>query len=268
MRGLLLLAALLVAIAGVQLFILTESTDRYFAWTVLPPISAAFLGAGYWSSCILELLAARQPLWAYARVAVPAALTFTTLTALTTFLHLNRFHFGSEELATQIALWAWLAVYALVPPLLLLALVLQTRPPIYDPPRLDPLPSLLRWGLFVQGLVLFVFGAALFVLPEAVSPLWPWELTPLTARAIAPWLIAIGVAAFHATVENDLLRVRPATVSYLLFGLLQSVALLRYPGSVQWGEPGAWIYVAFLAVMVVTGAVALVVGLRAERVAG
>jgi hypothetical protein len=97
---------------------------------------------------------------------------------------------------------------------------------------------------------------------------WPWELTPLTARAIAPWLIAIGVAAFHATVENDLLRVRPATVSYLVFGILQGVALLRYSGSVQWGEVGAWVYVAFLVVMVVTGAVALVIGLRVERVAG
>jgi hypothetical protein len=268
MRGLFLLQALLVLIAGVQLFVMAESTDRYFAWTVRPPISAAFLGAGFWSSFAVVVLAAREVLWAYARIAVPTGLTFTLLTTLTTLLHLDRFHFGSERLETQIALWAWLAVYVLVPPLLVFALFIQTRPPIYDPPRHYPLAWLLRWGLFAQGLVLLVFGATLYVAPEAIAPLWPWDLTPLTARAIAAWIIAVGVAAFHATAENDHMRVRPAVVSYIFFGLLQAVVLLVYSGSVQWNETGTWVYVGMVGVILTTGVVALVAGLRAGRVAG
>jgi hypothetical protein len=47
MRWLLLAAGFLVLLAGFQLFILTEYTDRYFAWAIQPFITAAFLGAGY-----------------------------------------------------------------------------------------------------------------------------------------------------------------------------------------------------------------------------
>jgi len=59
----LLVASALVFLAGVPLFVGTEQTDRYFAWTVLPPITAAFLGASYWASCIFELAAARHRIW-------------------------------------------------------------------------------------------------------------------------------------------------------------------------------------------------------------
>ena len=37
----------LLFIAGVQLFILSEQTETYFAWTFGAPVSAAFLGVGY-----------------------------------------------------------------------------------------------------------------------------------------------------------------------------------------------------------------------------
>jgi hypothetical protein len=266
MRGLLLMTAFFVAVAGVQLFVLSESTDRFFAWTVQPPITAAFLGASYWSAFAIQVLAARQPLWAYARIAVPTALTFTILTTVATFLHLGRFHFNSPVPETQVALWAWVGVYVVVPLLLLGALLTQARRPVYDPPRKERLPSLLRWALVAQALVMLVLGVALFIAPEAFSPLWPWQLSPLTSRAVAAWLIGVAVAAFHTAIENELMRVRPAAVSYFLFGLLQGVVLLRYSNLVQWEEPGAWVYLAFVLAIILTGLAALVAGFRAERV--
>jgi hypothetical protein len=45
----------LVFLAGVQLFILSEQTDRYFAWTIVPPLTAALLG-GIWIEIILDQL--------------------------------------------------------------------------------------------------------------------------------------------------------------------------------------------------------------------
>jgi hypothetical protein len=50
MRRMLYIAATLVFIAGIQLFVLTEHTDRFFAWTIGVPLTAAFLGAGYWAN--------------------------------------------------------------------------------------------------------------------------------------------------------------------------------------------------------------------------
>lgn len=61
---------------GLPLVLLTTQTAAYFAWTIEPPMTAAFLGANYWSSALLTLLAARETLWARGRVAVSVALAF------------------------------------------------------------------------------------------------------------------------------------------------------------------------------------------------
>ena len=67
-----ILAAVLAAIAGIQLYIYTDYTDRGFAWTIAAPLSATFLGTGYWTGVALLLFAARESAWANVRVAVAA----------------------------------------------------------------------------------------------------------------------------------------------------------------------------------------------------
>ena len=52
LRRLLYVAVALVALAGFQLFILTDHTARYFSWTIEPGMTAAFLGAGYVASVV------------------------------------------------------------------------------------------------------------------------------------------------------------------------------------------------------------------------
>ena len=54
MRRLLYVAAVLVLLAGFQLFVFTDNTAGYFAWTIRNPLGAAFLGAGYWASVAFE----------------------------------------------------------------------------------------------------------------------------------------------------------------------------------------------------------------------
>src|SRR5438093_748847 len=112
--------------------------------------------------------------------------------------------------------------------------------------RLDNLPSL---DCGVPRAV----GVGLFLAPDVVKQIWPWSLTPLTARAIGAWLIGIGFAAFHASRENDFLRIRPLGGGYIAFAILQFVAIARYSGAVNWGSPAAWVYVAFLASVLPVG---------------
>lgn len=54
LRILLYTAATFVFIAGIQLFVLTRATDTYFAWTIASHMTAAFLGASYLASCLIE----------------------------------------------------------------------------------------------------------------------------------------------------------------------------------------------------------------------
>ncbi len=254
LRRLLLVASALVFLAGIPLFLGTEQTDRYFAWTIKPPITAAFLGAAYWASCALELLSARERLWARARLAVPAVLVFTTLMLLATLLHLDRFRFHSPNAIARGVTWAWLAIYVSVPPAGAVLLARQLRAPGVDPPRLASLPKWMRLALACQGVVMLAVGIALLIAPRTSAVLWPWSLTPLTARAVGSWLVGLGVAAALAFRENDFLRVRVAFITYALLATLQFVAVARYPSALDWGLASSWMYLLFLLSIFVVGA--------------
>jgi uncharacterized membrane protein len=267
MRWLLYTAAVLVLLAGFQLFVFTGRTGTFFAWTIANPLAAAFLGASYWAAFAIEALAGRQTVWANARIAVPTVFVFTVLTLATSLLHLGQFHLGSHFAAgTRIVTWAWLAIYTLVPLLMLIVMVVQARTPGADPPRSAPLPSWLLATLAVQAVTLLGFGVALFAAPAQAAPLWPWKLTPLLAQATAAWLISLGVAAGHSLLERDARRLRPAAVGYILLAVLQAIALARYPHRFEWGSTSGVIYLVFLGAMLVTGAAGLALAaIRADQ---
>src|SRR6516164_1344764 len=176
MRRLLYVAAVLVFLAGCQLFIFSDRTASYFAWTMRNPMAAAFLGAGYWASVPFEALAARQRIWANARIAVPTVLVFTLLTLAATLAHLHLFHLGSHfAISTRFVTWAWLAIYITVPTLLVIIGIVQLRTPGADPPRSAPLPGWLCGLLAVQALGLLGLGVALFATSGQGAPWWPWK---------------------------------------------------------------------------------------------
>jgi hypothetical protein len=258
MSVLLVTFSMLTALAVVVLFVLADRTDRLFAWTIQPPLTAAFLGAGYAAGCVLVVLSLRDPVWAHSRVPVLTILVFTLATLAATLLHLDRFHlqpeFADLPLLARAAAWFWLAVYVVVPAAMLVVLLPQERAPGTDPPRHDPVPSGLRAALGAESAVLLAVGLALFAAPSAAASLWPWPLTPLTARVVAAWLVAFGLATALAAVAGDLRRLRTAAIAYTVFGVLVVLAVLRYPGTVEWGGPAAWVFALLTAAVVATGA--------------
>jgi len=136
----------LLFIAGIQLFVLAEQIETYFAWTFTAPISAAFLGAGYWSAMFHAYTGARAKAWEYVRTSMPAALTATGLLTITTFLHLDKFHLNSPLLLTRFVTWIWIAVYIFVPPILAIAWIIQSRLPGAHAGGRNPLPVWMRAG--------------------------------------------------------------------------------------------------------------------------
>lgn len=252
MRILLYVASALVLLAAGDLFVLTSHTERFFAWTIQSELTAAFLGAGYLAAFYLEFRSAREELWARARFAVPAVLVFTVLTLVATLNHLDKFHFGSRFPMASFTTWAWLAIYTFVPLLMVVLLLRQARAPGIDPPRTVAIPLWALVMLGAQGAVLLLVGAALFLAPDRAT-YWPWALTPLTAQAVAAWLLGMATAAIHALGEHDLERGRIGGVTLGLFGILQLIAVVRYPGEVAWERPAAWIYIGFVLTLLASG---------------
>lgn len=237
MRAILFAGGIFVLIAGVQLFVFPGETDKLFAWTIASELSAATLGAFYFSAAVLALGSARQETWARARLGVPGILAFVWLTLIATLLHLDLFHLDSNGFVAQLAAWVWLAIYVIEPPALTWALFAQLRAPGGDPERPGPLPVGYRALLTGLAVFMLIFGAALFVAPADVSDLWPWPLTELVAQAIAAWIVALG--GLHAAIawENERSRIRLGVALPLVFAALQAIALARFGDEIDWGSP-------------------------------
>jgi hypothetical protein len=260
MRVLLVVFGVLTALAVAALFVRPETTDRFFAWTIKPPLTAAFLGAAYVAGCTLVVLSLRATAWVHARAAIGTILVFTVLTLIATLAHLDRFHLGVAAAVPKGAAWFWLAVYLVVPVVLVVLLVLQTRTPGTHPARIRPLPRWLSTLLAIEGTILFVVGAVLFVRPGMLAN-WPWALSALTSRAIGAWLISFGIAAGAALVEADLGRLRAPAVAYLVFAVAELLVVLRYRSTLAWDAAPAWVYLTFLVLAGLTAAA----GVRLSR---
>lgn len=249
MRWILWIGGGFVLVAGIQLFVFADRTDELFAWTIEPPATAALLGAFYWAAAVLAFISAVQPTWARARIGVPGVLVFIWLTLVLTLIHIDRFHLDDGGFRAQLAAWVWLVIYVLEPPALLWAYVVQLRLPGVDPPRDDPLAPWLRGVLGALAAFLCAFGAALFVAPEDVGELWPWQLSALTGRAVAAWLVAVGLLLAAMVWENHRTRVRPGMALLITLAPLAVAAPLRFSDGIDWGAS----MVVYLAIAGVLG---------------
>ena len=254
------IAAGLAAIAGFLLFPLASETEDFFSWTIEPPLTAAFMGAAYWAALVLLAWAARQRSWAIARTAMPPVAAIAALLLATTLIHLDKFDLDS------LFGWFWLVVYSLVTPLLAWAIARQVRAAGPVDRGLDPLPRSVRAILAGVTLVLAGFGIALYAAPADVA--WPWELTPLTGRAIASFLTGFAVAAAFALWEDDVGRLRGPAFAFAALAALELLAVAVYSDDLTAGTAGTVAYVAFWALSLGLGVAGSVLSARgAQRTA-
>ena len=246
----------LLFIAGIQLFVLTEQTDIYFAWTIALPLTAAFMGSGYWAALIGAYMSLRQKASIWIRITGLTSIAATGLLGIATFLHLDKFHLNSPALLTRFVTWVWIIVYIVTPVILSWLWFVQGRS-TDDSMGANPLPAWVRTGYMIQALFTLLAGIILFLVPNSIITFWPWALTPLTARAIGAWLTAFGLACTAIYRENDLPNTTGTRASLLAFCLLQFITIGRYFASVDWTKPLAWIYVLILFIGVVASAASL-----------
>ncbi len=245
--------SVLTFLALIALFVMSSQTENYFAWTIQPPVTAAFLGAAYGGGCVLVVLSIRTGAWVNARLPLLTILLFSILTLIATLVHIDRFHFSAPGAIARFAAWFWLIVYIAVPVALVVVLIAQERLPGVHPPRRLPLPRWVAGVLLAQGAVLLVVGIVIYAAPATENSAWPWQLTPLTARATGAWLISFGVAALLALRENCMIRLQISSLAYGVFGFLELIAVLRYAGDLRWNEPAAWIFVVLSATIGLIG---------------
>jgi hypothetical protein len=171
---------------GVFLYFLPGSAETDYAWSIVPPINGAFIGAGFLAGTLatgLVLFAATR--WRSLETLPPALWVLATALLVATLIHNDRFKFDYAPT------WLWVVVYAGVPFVLPVLVVRQRRAAEPEPPA-DRRLALVRGLSAVCGALLLVGAAALYIAPVEVGEHWPWALTPLLGRAVASWYAMVG----------------------------------------------------------------------------
>lgn len=211
-----LLAAFLI------LYVWPQTTARLFAWSIASPLTAAWMGAGYLGGAYFfgRVLTGRR--WHRVGAGFPPIAAFTATMLLATLLHWDTF---------DPAHWpfrVWLILYLVTPVLVPVLWAVNRRRDDGAPEAADRLvPQGLGRALFAVGLLMS--GGALFLLlaPAAAAEVWPWPLTPLTARVLAGWLalLAVGMLTISRERRWSAWRIPLHTILIWLGGLLAAFAL-------------------------------------------
>jgi hypothetical protein len=249
MRGVFIVGCALTFMAGLQLFVLSERTDDWFAWTIASPMTAAFLGAFYWMVAVGSGVASRESTWAGARVAVPGVLVFVWLRGIASLLHLDALHLVEGPTTARLAAWAWLVVYMLAPPIQTAIYVVQLRSPGSDPPHQAPLPVWFRAAAIAMGVGELLLGVVVFLAPDVGADLWPWALTDFTARAVGAWVVGYAVVVLTLARINERYAARIPGLSTLALVILLLIGALRYGDEIDGGHPATAVYFGVLVVL-------------------
>jgi len=262
-RGMHVLLYVLTALtffAGTQLFILSEDTDQFFSWTIANPMSAAFIGAGFWGAAVVVFWCARQRAWARGRVVVPTVAVVATMLLVATLQNLESFH-GLLGLA-------WIEVYALFPPILGAITIMQLAVPGTDPHSGDRLPVALRLVLAVEALAAIVVGVLLFASsPSMAADLWAWPLTDLTSKAVGTWLVGTGVTCGMVALLDDRAAMPGWALAQMTLGAAILFGLARFESHVDFDETSAYLLVLYFVATFATGAWAAWIAWREGRFA-
>jgi hypothetical protein len=215
-----------------------------FAWPIQPVVMAAVLGAFYITSAPLFLLPLFAKRWEMIRVMILPTALFSTVQLAATFLHWDRFSVGITPF------YVWFASYLLPPPIFISAYVWHQRKAASLPVASnDPIPSWLNRLLIICGGILTATAILIFFFPNLLIPIFPWQLTPLTARSLSGWLIAIGTILLSMSYENDRTRARLATPMLILILPVLLLQMGRYANEVNWNNPVLWISLILFAVV-------------------
>ena len=220
------------------------NTTTNFAWPIQPVVMAAVLGGFYITAAPLFLLPLFAKRWQMIRVMILPAALFSTLQLVATFLHWDKFSVGT------LPFYVWFASYLLPPPIFVSAYLWYQRQATSGPAAADArLPVWLNWLLVICGSALTLGAMLVFIFPGLLIPIFPWQLTPLTARSLCAWLIAVGTIMLSMSRENDRTRTRLATPMLILLLPALLIQMIRYADQVNWSNPVLWLSLILFAII-------------------
>jgi hypothetical protein len=223
------------------LYLIPERTAQLFAWTINPPMTPMLMGAGYLAGAYLLLRTALGGRWRETRAVFAGITVFTWCMAVATFLHWDRFNHGHPSFIL------WLVLYVVSP---LLIPFLWWRNRSQDPGTTFPgepkVSAGIRAGAMATALATLTMVGMVMVRPDLAIQIWPWKLSPLTARVVAGWCGASGGILLMLGFDNRWLVWRQPMIGGMIWLVLIIVALGRSWADLE-GSASKWVFAGVVA---------------------
>jgi len=208
----------------------------------VPPLHARFLGAVYLSGLVLMVAGMIVRGWGDIRLVPLMTAIWTGGLLVVSLFNLEAFDFSKPQ--SQV----WFAAYIVYPAI---ALWLTWRHRLLDADGYDRTPNLPAWAtryLLVQGVIVTLLGAALFLVPDAMVDVWPWPITPLLTQIYSAPFLSYGVGSVLLARGASWVHVRVATIGFLVFSLGVLVASVIHSDLFSAGDAPDVLWFAIFAV--------------------
>ena len=177
-------------------------TDELWAWTIMPDLTPIFLGSGYAAGAYFFWRTFRARRWHPSSAGVFGAAAFAAAVLVATLIHWDRFNQGDAPTLAAIAFYGWVTVYIVSPGIVFVIwLANHRRDPRAPEPADTVLPRNTLLGARAVGAGTIAAAAVFYVSPATMIDIWPWTLTPLTARVLACFMFQVGVGATLASLD-------------------------------------------------------------------
>jgi len=231
--------------ASTVLLLFPDDTKDLFAWQIKAHMSSFALAVPYAAGVYYFARLLVDGRWHRVRAGLLPVGAFVTVEAIATVLHWGRFTHDNP------AFWIWASLYLTTP---VVVPLVWWRNRATDPgaPEADDVvfPHAVRIGFLVAGLGQLVIALFLVLFPNAAIDIWPWPLTPLTARSTAGWF-AFGLVGIMLVRETRWSAAR-VIVQALLLGLaIALVSVVRAWDEFDTSRVTTWVFLATLAAALV-----------------
>jgi hypothetical protein len=244
-------------------FLILPADGKYFAWPVVPELTAMFLGAGFLLRSYFGYHLWRDKYWYPLRWSMFGDFAFLSVLFITTWWHVQEMNWNLQGVSSGLRIFSlvithvWILAYTFEP---LTVFLLHPR----DPEANAGVPAQLSEGQLLPQIksaliALFYLGAALWALffftPDFANSRWPWPLNPFDARIMSAWFAGVAVWSVTMYFMKDWAEVKMGVraIMFFLVGLLGVwiIASTRYPlNDTKIAARQGWIYAIVLAIMV------------------
>lgn len=228
------------------LYLFPQHTGVLFAWNIQPAMSAMMLGAAYAGGIYFftKVLLTRQ--WHRVKIGFLPVMTFASLLGIATILHWDRFNHS------HISFYAWVGLYWTTPFIVLVAWLRNRGQDFSQIDRQDIfIPRLAGLLVGAIGVITLGTGVVLFLTPSLIIGVWPWTITPLTARVMGAMFALPGVVGLGIAFDKRWSAARIILESQGFSILLILGAAARAWHEFDLAKPGSWLFVGGLGAMLI-----------------